>query len=375
MTADRPWEDEALFPPSPADGTYGFLSGGKLKRCTADELAQACSVAQIPDVALVWTPAHPRLVPKAEVDALTPALEERLRSAIKLAGFSIAGGLLMAWLNSAGPKDRRTWPIWLVLLVVPNVQGLADSVASLRALRRRKTLGLPPERDDATRFAFWIGSRRSRVTKALAIGIVTVALCQLWRGIGLSVADAGLVKDAVRHGEVWRLLTAGMLHANVWHLAGNMGALLAFGQLVEVLAHWSRLVVVFVLSILVGSLFSMVLLPHASSVGASGGLMGLLGFLIVVGMRAATFLPPRFGRSLISGVLWVAATGLIAYAFIDNAAHAGGLLAGIALGLLLVPRTAVIPLTASPRMRAIGLAFGSVCLAVILATIALLVRA
>ena len=169
-------------------------------------------------------------------------------------------------------------------------------------------------------------------------------------------ARPGPVKDAVRHGQVWRLFTAGLLHAGIWHLAGNMAALLALGRMVEILAHWSRLAIVFLVSILAGNLFSLVLLPRTTSIGASGGLMGLLGFLLVLGIRLSRGLPPRFLRSLIGGALWVAATGIIAYALIDNAAHLGGLLAGIGLGLALVPRGGVLPLSAGPQLARAGFA-------------------
>lgn len=201
-----------------------------------------------------------------------------------------------------------------------------------------------------------------------------MALCELVGGLSQSVMAAGLVKDAVRHGQVWRLLTAGMLHAGVWHLVGNLAALLALGRIVEVLAHWSRFAVVFLLSILCGSLFSMVLLPQTTSVGASGGLMGLLGFLLVLGVRLARGLPPRFARSLIGGVLWVAATGILAHAYIDNAAHLGGFLAGIGLGLVLVPRTGVMPLSAGAGLTRSGFASMASLLLVALACVVLLLR-
>jgi membrane associated rhomboid family serine protease len=184
----------------------------------------------------------------------------------------------------------------------------------------------------------------------------------------------GLVKDAVRHGQLWRLLTAGALHVNPWHLIGNVAALSALGRMVEVLAHWSRLAIVFLLSILSGSLFSLLLLPEATSVGASGGLMGLLGFLLVLGTRVSNGVPPRFVRSLMGGVLWVAATGIIAYAFIDNAAHLGGLLAGVGLGLVLVPRHARMPLPADPVTAGAGAASMVVLILVVLGSVAVLLR-
>src|SRR5712691_11876786 len=42
-----------------------------------------------------------------------------------------------------------------------------------------------------------------------------------------------------------------------------------------------------------------------TSVGASRGLMGLVGFLIVLGLRYKPVLPREFVRSLVKGALWL----------------------------------------------------------------------
>ena len=192
------------------------------------------------------------------------------------------------------------------------------------------------------------------MTLAFAIAIAVVAVCQVLSPRS-SIEAAGLVKQAVRDGVLWRMLTAGLLHGAPWHFVGNVLALLALGRAVEVLAHWTRLAVVFLASILTGSAFSLVLLPNATSVGASGGIMGLLGFLVVLSVRQKRTLPDGYTRSLIGGVLWVGITGVAAYAVIDNAAHLGGLLAGLALGWCLVPSDGAVPLAAGTRLRVAGL--------------------
>jgi len=353
---EHPWEADTLFPESPDRDSYGFVVGRRPRICSRDELIQRCSRVQVPDIRLVWTPEAPRLLPMTEVPMLQPAMDARFRSAIRLSVFNVAAGLLMAFLVTRSGESARVWPLWAVFFLVPAVRSLADTVDARRAFQRRRQQAPPWPPDRVARFAVWISSRRTRATQALVLGIVLVAVCQLARGLGPSVMAAGLVKDAVRHGQVWRLFTAGLLHAGIWHLAGNMAALLALGRMVEILAHWSRLAIVFLVSILAGNLFSLVLLPRTTSIGASGGLMGLLGFLLVLGIRLSRGLPPRFLRSLIGGALWVAATGIIAYALIDNAAHLGGLLAGIGLGLALVPRGGVLPLSAGPQLARAGFA-------------------
>ena len=49
---------------------------------------------------------------------------------------------------------------------------------------------------------------------------------------------------------------------------------------------------------------------------------------------------PRIRRRLIAGVLLTAGIGLLGYRFIDNAAHLGGLLAGMTYAAIVFPKSA-----------------------------------
>jgi membrane associated rhomboid family serine protease len=76
------------------------------------------------------------------------------------------------------------------------------------------------------------------------------------------------------------------------------------------------------------------------SVGASGGLMGWLGFLLVFESLHGRLVPRRARRRLLAGVLLTALIGLVGYRLIDNAAHAGGLFAGMLYALIVFPKSA-----------------------------------
>ena len=96
---------------------------------------------------------------------------------------------------------------------------------------------------------------------------------------------------------------------------------------------WPHLLFSYLLSILVGSYFSYFFLSAGKySVGASGGIMGLLGFLLVFEILHPKLAPKPARRRLVAAIVMVAIIGLAGYQFIDNAAHAGGLLAGMAYG-------------------------------------------
>ncbi|MBK8148304.1 MAG: rhomboid family intramembrane serine protease [Acidobacteria bacterium] len=156
-----------------------------------------------------------------------------------------------------------------------------------------------------------------------------------------SVLIAGLIKpDVITKGEYWRILTSGVLHAGLLHIYFNAQAFFGFGGLIEIVSDRARMAIVFVLAIIGGALFSALFTPEGISVGASGGIMGLIGYLAVYGQRRKRQLPSGFMRNMLVNIAFVAAFGLVGYKFIDNFAHLGGLLVGAVYGLLTIPRDA-----------------------------------
>jgi rhomboid protease GluP len=149
---------------------------------------------------------------------------------------------------------------------------------------------------------------------------------------------AGLVKPRVWHGEWWRILTSATLHGFFpLHLYFNGQALYGFGTLIEQLSNRAHLPIVFMLSVIGGGLFSLFFMPNITSIGASGGIMGLIGYMAIFGYKRRRQLPSDFLRSMLVNIGFIAAFGLIAYQFIDNFAHLGGLVTGAIYGLVQVP--------------------------------------
>ncbi len=71
--------------------------------------------------------------------------------------------------------------------------------------------------------------------------------------------------------------------------------------------------------------------------------MGWLGFLLVIETLHERLVPRRARRRLAAGVAITALIGLIGYRYVDNAAHAGGLIAGMVYAAI------VFPPSSSPR--------------------------
>ncbi len=189
----------------------------------------------------------------------------------------------------------------------------------------------------ALRFETWLGLQRAPVTRVLLVLMLLVGLTQLWGQN--SIPTAGLVKTAYLHGEWWRLCTAPFLHGNIVHFLMNMAALTYLGKRLEVFARWPHLPLVFLFAAVVGGDVSARFVT-ATSVGASGGLMGWLGFLIIFESLHGKLVPRSARRRLVAGVLLTALIGLLGYRFIDNAAHLGGLLAGMTYAAIVFPKSA-----------------------------------
>lgn len=152
-----------------------------------------------------------------------------------------------------------------------------------------------------------------------------------------------LDKRALADGEWWRLLSPVLVHASILHLAFNMYFLYLVGPLVEQLYGSARFVLLYVLTAATASLASYLIGGPGPSVGASGALFGLCGVLLV---GRALHRPVLAGQqrailSQIGGLVvinLVLGLGLNAFGGgIDNAAHVGGLLGGLWLGLLIPP--------------------------------------
>lgn len=140
----------------------------------------------------------------------------------------------------------------------------------------------------------------------------------------------------IASGEWQRLLICIFLHGNVWHLFFNTYALFQLGRLVEGLYGYRKFFVVYVLSGLSGSLLSFLVNFRQVGVGASGAIFGLAGMLFASGLRYRNTSLHRLGMSLLPFIFINLLIGFTVPA-IDNAAHVGGLLAGMGLGWVIAP--------------------------------------
>ena len=181
---------------------------------------------------------------------------------------------------------------------------------------------------------------------------VTLALILINIIIFVSLSLMGSVTDAyfmVEHGalslsrimvdfEFYRLFTAAFLHFGIEHLTANMLALWVFGERVERALGKGRFLLLYIVSALAGNGISLLIsfLSRADvvSAGASGAVFGVIGalFSIVIKNRGR-YADLTGGRAVIL-LLYSIFSGFSSEGT-DNAAHIGGLAAGLLLGFLL----------------------------------------
>lgn len=171
-----------------------------------------------------------------------------------------------------------------------------------------------------------------------------------------SVLLAGFVKQLFLHGDYWRILTGGTLHGGIMHLGFNAYALYILGKLIEFLSNRSHLAIVFILSVIGGGIMSLIFLPDSASIGASGGIVGFLGYLTAYGFKRRKLLSNAFLKNMLFNIGFIAFIGIFVIPNVDNFGHLGGLLVGLIYGFIQVPSDLYKdPREASPTAKIFGL--------------------
>lgn len=179
----------------------------------------------------------------------------------------------------------------------------------------------------------------------IAINLV-VFLIGGFKGVGWMSGDANVLLElggnlamATTGGQWWRLVSAMFLHAGLLHVGLNMWALWDAGRVAERLFGRLRYAALYLGAGLLGGIASINWQQDVVSVGASGAVFGVYGALLAALLLRKDLLPPSIAKQL-----QASATVMIGYSLfngftkvgIDNAAHIGGLVAGVLIGAALV---------------------------------------
>jgi len=142
---------------------------------------------------------------------------------------------------------------------------------------------------------------------------------------------------ATLNGDWWRLLSCAFVHIGIVHLVMNMIALLYVGAFLEPLIGTRRFLFAYTITAVAGSLLGSLVHPDTISAGASGAIFGMFGVLL--SLLTTKLIPAEIRRRLLLLMGYYVVYNLL-YGLkdgIDNAAHIGGLLSGLAIGYLFYP--------------------------------------
>ncbi len=180
------------------------------------------------------------------------------------------------------------------------------------------------------------------VTATLVVIAVTsiVSLTALFSSDGEDIyRNLQLDKLALAAGEFWRLWSVTLLHGDLLHLAFNMYALFLTGTIVERWYGSIRFLVFYLATAAAASTASFVFGGDVPSVGASGAVFGMVGILVAAGRLHHPV--DRQARGIVGQLVVLIIINMV-FGFssggaIDNAAHIGGLVAGLWLGAVIPP--------------------------------------
>lgn len=144
-------------------------------------------------------------------------------------------------------------------------------------------------------------------------------------------------KPMTLDGQLWRLVTNCFLHIGIFHLLMNMYALLYIGVLLEPILGKSRFITAYLLTGITASLASLWWHDVTISAGASGAIFGMYG--VFLALLTTDYIEKNARKALLTSIAIFVGYNLIngLKGGIDNAAHIGGLLGGIAIGYSFIP--------------------------------------
>lgn len=175
--------------------------------------------------------------------------------------------------------------------------------------------------------------------------------------------------DVFRHKQIERMWTSALIHADWWHFLFNVYSFYSFGQIIELIYGTKTLLLIYLSSILGGSLLSLIIYRRDNyrSLGASGGVCGVIfASIFLLPGGSINMFPIPFGIPA-----YAYAIGFLVFSFvgqrrqignIGHSAHLGGAIIGLLVATVMYPRLVL----AAPWMFAAVLGISVAILVVLL---------
>lgn len=157
--------------------------------------------------------------------------------------------------------------------------------------------------------------------------LTTLASGNLIKIDGETLVNYGGLIKSDNIAEFYRLVTSIFLHGDIFHLAFNMYALYILGPQLESFFGKTKFTVIYLLSGIIGNLFTMLFLgDYQVGIGASGAIFGLLGAMLYFGYHYRIYLSEVLKTQIIPLIIINLFLSMIMG--FNNIAHLGGLFGG-----------------------------------------------
>lgn len=185
---------------------------------------------------------------------------------------------------------------------------------------------------------------KTPVTTALILINLAVFCAMLIAGHSMSVsgeqplhwgADWG---PLTLHFQWWRVLTSTFVHFSKCHIVDNLLLLWILGRRAErVFGKWQFLAL-YVITGVAASIVTLAVIPETVSCGASGGIFGLFGALLIAWYfgRFSLSLGAKWGLGIVALLMGCSLYAGFTDPEVANSAHVAGFVSGLILGELLV---------------------------------------
>ncbi len=141
--------------------------------------------------------------------------------------------------------------------------------------------------------------------------------------------------SVINQGELYRIFSAIFVHVGIYHFLNNALGIYIFGARIERVYGKINMLMTFMLAAVIGNIFSILLLPYSHSVGASGGVFGLLGLALGVTLvNRNVLLGLDFNIIAIMTVVMVSSSFIVPD--VNAVAHISGLLVGLLISVYFV---------------------------------------
>ncbi len=258
-------------------------------------------------------------------------LKEALKSDRKSMGMSVL--MLAAYFYLAfGVEDDMGFGQLRIVLLLFSLPPFARTIQKLIQLKNLER-GNEHTLLENVQFHYWLNQGSFQIVWLLPVILAICFVGQLIAGYEDAIALFGLVKPIEDGSSLYRLISAAFIHGSIMHVFFNASFLLSISSTFLKMASYGRLMLTFLVTAVIGSLFSLLLYPETTSVGASGGILGVYGFILAIALKNKDIIPSDFKLGLFINIGFIAILGLGAIEIIDNGAHLGGFLGGLGIGM------------------------------------------